>query len=132
MSRAKIARWKKLSLHYAPQFKSGLLVPAYMTGLCAEQMALRVLSRHCDVIGPQHSMHTLLARVKGDEERHVKLCQNTLKKLVSPAEIPALQQLMAEVRAIDASFGISGAVAMFGAGVFYRFCSRPVARTKSS
>lgn len=128
LSQAKIERWKKLSQRYATQFRQGLLVPAYATGLCAEQMALRVLSRHCDVIGTQHAMHPLLARVLSDEKRHVQLCQSTLKKLVEPAEIPALEKLLAEVRVIDASFGISGALAMYGAGVFYRiFSSRSVA-----
>ena len=120
LSQSKIAKWKKLSQRYAPQFEHGLLVPAYATGLCAEQMAQRVLSRHCDVIGAQHAMYPLLSRVLSDEGRHVKLCQQTLSTLVRPAEIPALTRLLGEVRAIDASFGISGAVAMYAAGIFFR------------
>ena len=123
LSQAKITRWKKLSLRYAPSFKQGLLVPAYVTGLCAEQMAQRVLSRHCAVIGAQHRMYPLLARVLNDEKRHVQLCQETLQKLVTVEEIPALKKLLAEVRAIDASFGICSAVAMYAAGIYYRVFS---------
>lgn len=120
LSQSKIAKWRKLSQRYAPQFAHGLLVPAYATGLCAEQMAQRVLSRHCDVIGAQHAMYPLLSRVLGDERRHVQLCQQTLRTLVQPSEMPALARMLAEVRAIDASFGISGALAMYAAGIFYR------------
>ena len=75
------------------------------------------------MIGSQHGMYPLLSRVLSDEKRHVQLCQDTLQKLVAAEEIPALKRLLVEVRAIDASFGISGAIAMYAAGIYYRVFS---------
>lgn len=132
ISLGKIMKWRKLSLDYAPRFTQGLLVPAYATGLCAEQMAMRVLKRHCDLIGDQHAMHPLLARVLSDEIRHVQQCQDMLKKLVEPTEIPALERLLFSIRAIDASFGITGALGMYAAGIFYRVFSFSVGSAKRS
>lgn len=120
LSRRKLARWRRLSAHYAPQFGAGSLVPAYATALCAEQMAMRILRRHCDTIGAQHALHPLFFRVLGDEERHVRLCAHTLQRLVAPHETAQLACLLAEIRSVDAAFGISGAVAMHGAGVLHR------------
>jgi len=120
LSRRKMARWRRLEDRYAPQFGQGALVPAYATALCAEQMALRIMGRHCATIGPQHALYPLFARVLGDEERHVRLCAHTLQRLVAPHEAAQLARLLAEIRSIDAAFGISGAVAMYAAGVLYR------------
>ena len=132
ISLGKIMKWRKLSLEYAPRFAQGLLVPAYATGLCAEQMAMRVLKRHCDLIGDQHAMYPLLARVLSDEMRHVQQCQDMLKKLVEPAEIPELERLLFSIRAIDASFGITGSLGMYAAGIFYRVFSSSVDSAKRS
>ena len=116
LSRRKIAAWRRLGRRYAPLFAQGVLVPAYATGLCAEQMALRVLARHCAVIGRRHPMYPLLSRVLADEARHVRLCVETLKRLVSADEAASLAALLGEVRAIEAGFGVTGAVAMWLAG----------------
>ena len=119
LSQRKIAQWRRLGQDYAGRFEQGLLVPAYAIGLCAEQMAMRVLQRHCQVLeeqGAQQALYPLLQRVLRDESRHVALCQQTLRRLVQPAETQALAQLLGQVRAIDASFGVSGAVAMYVAG----------------
>lgn len=116
LSRRKIARWRRLAYRHASHFAHGMLVPAYATGLCAEQMAMRVLARHCDVIGANHPMYPLLSRVLADETRHVRLCVDTLRRLVAPSETAALAALLAEIRAIDAGFGITGALAMYVAG----------------
>ena len=127
VSARKIAQWRRLALRHAPQFAHGLLVPAYATGLCAEQMAQRVLARHCDAIGPAHALHPLLARVLADEARHVQLCQATLQRLVSPQELPALQALLTEVRRIDRRWGISGAIGMYVLGQYQRITSKKLA-----
>jgi len=116
LSRRKIMRWRRLAQRYAPHFAQGVLVPAYATGLCAEQMAMRVLARHCATIGDAHPLYPLLARVLADETRHVRLCSDTLRRLVAPSEAAHLAALLDEIRAIDAGFGVTGALAMYAAG----------------
>jgi len=128
LSRRKMARWRRLSGRYTSQFEAGSLVPAYATALCAEQMAVRIMRRHCETIGAEHALYPLFFRVLGDEERHVRLCAHTLQRLVAPHEAAPLARLLAEIRAVDAAFGISGAVAMHAAGLLYRAlaCVQPV------
>jgi hypothetical protein len=116
LSRRKILRWQRLAHRYAGHFEHGLLVPAYATGLCAEQMAERVLSRHCSVLSSGHGLYPLLSRVLADEKAHVRLCENTLRRIVAPHEAPHLARLLKDIRRVDASFGVSGALAMYGAG----------------
>ncbi|WGY69099.1 hypothetical protein KEC55_03655 [Burkholderia cepacia] len=116
LSRRKIMRWRRLAQRHAPHFAQGVLVPAYATGLCAEQMAMRVLARHCATIGDTHPLHPLLARVLADETRHVRLCSDTLRRLVEPSEAARLAALLREIRAIEAGFGVTGALAMYAAG----------------
>ncbi|KAF0866069.1 hypothetical protein [Pseudomonas sp. LD120] len=116
LSRRKILRWQRLAHRYAACFEHGLLVPAYATGLCAEQMAERVLNRHCAVIGSEHRWYPLLSRVLGDEKGHVRLCENTLRRIVAPHERGHLAALLKDIRAVDASFGVTGALAMYVAG----------------
>lgn len=116
VSRRKIVRWQRLARRHAPHFSCGLLVPAYATGLCAEQMAERVLRRHCEVIGTAHAMYPLLSGVLEDERRHVRLCSRTLQHVVAPHEQARLARLLAEIRAIEAGFGVTGALAMYAAG----------------
>ncbi len=120
LSRRKLARWRRLAHRHAPYFSQGVLVPAYATALCAEQMAVRIMHRHCDAIGPDHALHALFAGVLADEHRHVRLCAHTLLRLVAPHEAQRLALLLAEVRSIDAAFGISGALFMYGAGLVAR------------
>lgn len=124
LSRAKIGRWQRIARRHAPHFQQGVLVPAYAIGLCAEQMAERVLSRHCSVLPADHPLQPLLARVLHDEGKHVRLCMRTLSLSVSEAEMPHLQRLLAEARAVDRSFGVSGAVGMYLAGVWLRLRAR--------
>lgn len=123
LSRRKITQWHRLALRHAPRFASGVLVPAFAIGLCAEQMATRVLQRHCEVLqtlpGPQ-PLQPLLARVLADEARHVRLCAHTLGRLVPPAEQAALAELLAEVRAIDRAWGLTGALGLLVAGLVLR------------
>lgn len=113
LSRRKIAQWDGLARRYASRFAQGVLVPVYATGLCAEQMATRVLTRHCDVIGSGHALHSLFASVLADERRHVRLCETTLRRMVAPGEAATLAALMREIRAIEASFALTGAVALY-------------------
>lgn len=113
LSRQKINHWQRLAHQYAPHFQHGLLVPAYATGLCAEQMAERVLGRHCAVIGADHAMYPLLSGVLADEKAHVRLCKTTLRRIVAPEEVPQLVRLIKEIRRVESSFGISGALVMY-------------------
>lgn len=119
LSRRKIVRWQRLAHRYKQHFEQGLLVPAYATGLCAEQMAERVLSRHCAVIGHEHGLYPLLSRVLADEKAHVRLCENTLRRIVAPHETGYLATLLAEIRAIESGFGVTGALVMYVAGWIY-------------
>ncbi|MEC5161963.1 hypothetical protein ACFDR9_004363 [Janthinobacterium sp. CG_23.3] len=120
LSRRKIGQWQRLARRHAGQFASGLLVPAFAIGLCAEQMASRVLQRHCALIGPRHRLHPLLSGVLADEERHVRLCSHTLARLVAPREQPALAALLHEIRGIDRAYGVTGALGMYLAGLALR------------
>jgi len=120
LSRRKIAQWQRLASRHAGQFASGVLVPAFAIGLCAEQMATRVLQRHCALIGPRHRLHPLLAGVLADEDRHVRLCGHTLARMVAPRERPALATLLGEIRAIERAHGVTGALGMYLAGLALR------------
>ncbi|OAK64814.1 hypothetical protein A3K87_13430 [Variovorax paradoxus] len=119
-SRRKLARWQQLIRRHAPHFAHGGLVPAYAIGLSAEQMASRILQRHCALIGQQHPLHPLLSRVLADEDRHIRLCSHTLQRCVAPHEQARLAQLMREVRDTERGFGITGAAGMWLAGVALR------------
>ncbi|MEY4560925.1 MAG: hypothetical protein RLZZ618_202 [Pseudomonadota bacterium] len=120
LSRQKIAAWHRLALKHAPEFEQGVLVPAFVIGLAAEQMASRVLQRHVDTIAPTHPMASLLSDVLADETKHIRLCMHTLERLVQPHEWPHLAHLLAVVRRIDRAWGVSGALAMWLAGVALR------------
>lgn len=120
LSRRKIAQWHRLAERHAGAFAQGLLVPAFAIGLCAEQMASRVLQRHCATLPADHALQPLLGRVLGDEQRHVRQCRQILQRLVNAQEQPALSVLLAEVRRIDRAFGVSGALGMYLAGVVLR------------
>ena len=120
LSRRKIAQWRALAQRNGTRFSAGLLVPAFAICLCTEQMASRVLQRHCKVIGTTHPLYPLLSGVLRDEDRHVRLCTQTLARLVTPAEQASLALLLEEIRAIDRAWGISGALALYGAGIASR------------
>lgn len=124
LSQRKIAKWHGLGKQYAVKFSHGVLVPAFAIGLCAEQMATRVLQRHCAVIGPLHPLCGLLSEVLGDEARHVRLCRHTLEMLVEPHEYEALNALLQDIRAIDRSIGVTGAIGMYFAGLALRLLPR--------
>ncbi|NRR30778.1 hypothetical protein HSX11_11375 [Oxalobacteraceae bacterium] len=125
LSRRKIATWQRLAHTYAPRFEQGMLVPAFAIGLCAEQMATRVLDRHCSTISTRHTLHPLLSSVLADEARHVRLCSRTLMRLAAPSEQATLAELLEKIRAVDRSWGITSAVAMLLAGCVLRIGSRP-------
>ena len=124
LSRRKLARWQSLIRRHAPHFGAGALVPAYAIALAAEQTAVRILQRHCDVIGPGHALHALLSGVLGDEQRHTRLCSHTLQRCVAPHEQAHLAQLLHEARANERRFGVAGAIGMWIAGVALRLRSR--------
>jgi hypothetical protein len=124
LSRWKIAQWRSLAQRYIPQFSMGAVVPAFIIGLCAEQMASRVLQRHCELIGARHPLYPLLSRVLVDEQRHVGLCGRTLARLVAPHEQAALAAMLDEARKVERSFGVTGALAMYAAGVWLRIRAR--------
>lgn len=116
LTRRKIMRWRRLAQRYAPKFAQGVMVPFYATALCAERMAMRVLARHCATIGDAHPLYPLLARVLADETRHVRLCSDTLRRLVAPSEVAHLAALLDEIRAIEAGFSVTWALAMYAVG----------------
>ncbi len=123
-SQRKIANWHRLAQRHAGQFSQGLLVPAFAIGLCAEQMATRVLQRHCATIGQFHPMHRLLRRILNDESRHVRMCTGTLTRLVGASEQAALAALLREIRSIERGFGVTGALGLYVAGLTLRLRAR--------
>lgn len=116
----KIAQWRTLAHRYATSFSAGHLIPAFAIGLCAEQTFTRVLRRHCALIGAVHPLYPLLVGVLSDEDRHVRLCQHTLTRLVLPSEHGSLASLLDEIRAIDRAWGVSSALIMYLAGAALR------------
>lgn len=124
LSRRKLAHWQALIRRYAPHFDAGALVPAYAIALAAEQTAVRILQRHCDLIGPGHGLHALLSRILSDEQRHTRLCSHTLQRCVAPHEQAHLARLMHEARANERRFGVTGAIGMWIAGVALRLRGR--------
>ena len=116
----KIAQWRTLAHRYATSFSAGHLIPAFAIGLCTEQTFTRVLRRHCALIGTGHPLYPLLVGVLSDEERHVRLCQHTLTRLVLPSEHGSLASLLDEIRAIDRAWGVSSALIMYLAGAALR------------
>ena len=120
----KLMRWKSLAQRYAAHFSHGPLVPAYAIMLCAEQMAVRVLERHCSVIGTSHLLHGLLTGVLDDESKHVRFCAHTLTRIVPESELPHLRTLLKEIRKIERGFGVSGAIAMYLVGLLYSWRHR--------
>lgn len=113
LSRHKVRKWLAIAQHYRSRFAWDGLVPAYAIGLCAEQMAMRVLERHCRAIAPQHPLQALLSRVWADETQHVETCAEVLQKLVQPEESAALRTLLAEIRRVDRAWGFATAVGLY-------------------
>lgn len=120
VTRRKIAQWRELAHRHGRSFSAGHLIPAFAIGLCAEQTFARVLRRHCTVIDDGHALHPLLVAVLGDEDRHVRLCQHTLARLVPPDEMGRLAAMLEEIRAIDRAWGVTGALIMYLAGAALR------------
>lgn len=120
LSRRKLDRWGRVARKHAPSFAHGSVVLSYATVLCAEQMAVRILQRHCETIGAGHALYPLFSQVLADERRHVRLCAHTLHRLVAPAEMPCLARVLAEVRKFETGFAISGAIALYAAGLALR------------
>ena len=127
LSRRKIAQWRRIGLRYSREFSNGALTAAYVIGLCTEQMAARVLERHCTLLLPSHPLHPLLTRVLADEQRHVRLCSHALTRLVPGHEQVLMTAMMLEVRRVERSFGITGAVGMYAAGLWLRCFDRRAA-----
>lgn len=113
LSRFKLGQWVAIAQRYRSRFSWDGLVPAYAIGLCAEQMALRVLERHGRAISGAHAFRPLLDRVLADEAQHVETCADVLLKLVEPGEMADLHALLAELRRVDYSWGLVTAIGMF-------------------
>lgn len=114
LSRYKLGRWVAIAQRYRSRFAWDGLVPAYAIGLCAEQMALRVLERHRRTIAPGHPFQALLDRVWQDEAQHVATCAQVLQKLVSPEEAGHLRALLGELRRVDLAWGLTSAIGLLG------------------
>ena len=120
LSQRKIARWTRLRDKHAAHFGNGSVVTLYAILMCAEQMAMRIMDRHCDTIGAGHPLFPLFSRVLADEVRHVRLCAHTLQRLVAEHEAAPLVALLADIRSIETRFGVTGALGMYAAGLAYR------------
>lgn len=124
LSRWKIAQWRRIGYRYSARLTHGDTAAAFAIALCAEQMAERVLARHCSLLAAGHPLLPLLEGVLADERRHVRLCGQTLLRLVPPAQYPLMAAMLAEVRGIDRAFGVSSALVMLAAGIWLRMLER--------
>jgi hypothetical protein len=114
LSRYKLGQWVAIAQRYRARFAWDGLVPAYAIGLCAEQMALRVLERHRRAILPEHPFYALLDRVWHDEAQHVATCAEVLQKLVGAEEANDLRALLGELRGVDHAWGLTTAIGLLG------------------
>ncbi|MNY82181.1 hypothetical protein D3C86_2241390 [compost metagenome] len=55
-----------------------------------------------------------------DERKHVRMCMRTLGLSVAEHELPRLQQMLAEARAVDRAWGVSGALGLYLIGLALR------------
>jgi hypothetical protein len=113
----KLERIRALIDGYAPRFEHGHLVTLLAAALVLEDMAARVFARHASLLNPSHPLHATLERVLLDEKKHVRLCEDSLSKLVAPHEKPALEKLLAGIRRAEQSFRTPGAALLLFAGV---------------
>lgn len=119
LSQHKVKQWQHIATRFQAQFQAGALVPAYVIGECAERMAMRVLVRHCRVLGQAHPLYALFSRVLSDESRHAEQCQQVLSRLVLPHEKASLDALTQQIRQVDFSWGITSALFFYAAGVYW-------------
>jgi hypothetical protein len=120
ITRWKIRQLRRLAQRYGARFSNATVAAVFVISLCAEQMACRVLERHCSLLGPGHPMYPLLAGVLADEQRHVRLCSQTLLRLIPPHERGLMSAMLSQARKLDRAFGITGALAMYCASRWLR------------
>ena len=120
LSARKLARLERLVRDRAVQFKAGLSITIFVAAEQMEAMAVRVLTRHLECLDrpEDEPTHLLLGEILNDEARHHRGCAAVLDRLVLPNEREALQKLRAEVLHIERAWGMTGAVAMWLAGVW--------------
>jgi rubrerythrin len=110
ISRAKLARMRKLAAKAAAEFRAGACVPVMAVAFRAETMGVRVLRRHVAEI--DGDTRPILQRILADEERHVAECESALARLVADDERPALDALVARIDRAERAFGVTAALAL--------------------
>jgi len=116
-SALKLQRIRALIDGYAPRFEHGHLVTLLAAALVLEEMAARVFARHAAQLDPSHPLHLTLERILLDEKKHVRLCEDSLSKLVSAGEAEALDELLRDIRRAERSLRTPGAALLLCAGV---------------
>lgn len=113
LSRRKVGKWLAIAQHYRSQFAWDKLVPACAVVMCAEQMAMRILERHCRAIAPQHPLYALLSRVWSEETQHVNTFAEVLNKLVRPEEQADFCAMLAEIRRVERAWSLTTAAGLY-------------------
>lgn len=119
LSRKKLAAIEALGPKWAPQFKQGTMVIVYAVAWCGEQMAERILKRHIEQLPSHHPLIPLLSQILADEEHHVRLCQQTLQRLVDTQEQPRLTKLLNEILQIERHLGITSSLGLWCLGFYF-------------
>ncbi|MFT3837502.1 MAG: hypothetical protein QM723_10955 [Myxococcaceae bacterium] len=120
VSQWKLRRIQQLIDERAPRFEAGHLVTLLATAMVLEEMAARVFARHLELLEAGDPLRSTLEVLLRDERKHVRLCADSLDKLVAVEESDQLRALLEEVRRVERSFRLTGALALLGAGLWFR------------
>jgi len=120
VSRWKLSQLQALIDERPGRFAAGHLVTLLATAMVLEQMAVRVFSRHLGLLDDVHPLRPTLAVLLRDERKHVRLCEDSLSRLVSEPERHELAKLIDEVERIERSFRLTGALVLLAAGLAFR------------
>jgi hypothetical protein len=120
IGRGKARRFERLVRTAAPRFEAGAIVPLLAIAWRLEVMGVRVFSRHLAVLDSSHPTARVLAAVLRDEARHVADLEHALDRLVLDRERSALAAFAEDVDAADARWAVTGAAALFAAGIALR------------
>lgn len=119
LSRKKLQTIEALEPKWAPHFKEGTMVVVYAVAWCGEQMATRILARHIEQLPINHELVPLLSQILSDEAHHVRLCEQTLAKLVQGDEQATLDDLLNEILKIERHLGITSTIGLWFLGCYY-------------
>jgi hypothetical protein len=120
ISRWKLRRIQQLIDSRAAQFEAGHLVTLLAAAMVLEEMAARVFARHLELLDDGNPLGATLTTLLRDERKHARLCADSLDRLVGAHESERLRSLLDEVRRVERSFRMTGAVTLLAVGLCFR------------